>query len=194
MPLADGSSTCSGISGSSSTTHPTRTPSVWQLRSSRRSCPRPARPAGWPPARVRSSMRSAITRRSRRQWTRQPCFCWTEAANRFAQPTAAWPPAITCIRRRNSPDRRVISRADSARTCCCGRSCRTRSSRRSVTSPDQASCRTSVSSAPCTSASAYQCPWSSRDKPRRSSIRAHSASSPNIRFRSKVFSRRTTRR
>ena len=55
----------------------------------------------------------------------------------------------------------------SARTCCCVRSCRTRSSRPSVTSPDRTSSPISASCAASTSISACRCRSSTRARRRR---------------------------
>ena len=179
---AAGWSACSANAGWSSTTRRIRRPKPLG-RPGVRARAVDARPDGEArgAGRRRSRRRAAITRRCTRRTTAWRCSVSTTA--RRADPPAGRPASWSA----NAATRRPAlvaaggraARPGSARTCCCGRSCRTRSSRRSVTSPGRTSWPTSASCAASTSISACRCRSSIRAPRRRCSIR------PALRFLTK---------
>ncbi len=115
-------------------------------RSSPASSSRRRRPRGWRRSRARRCRQPATTRRSSRTPTTWRCSSWTASGRRCtsarAPSSSATPP---WCRRPRWWRNRASTRSDSAPTSCCGRSCRTRCSRRSATSPARTNSPTSRS-------------------------------------------------
>ena len=132
----NGWSTCSGRTGSWSTTRRTRRPSRSPATSSPRDLPSRAPPPSWRRAPARRSWPRATTRRARRTKARYRSS--TSNAGREAIESTATGSRSANERRRSAAGRRGQQRARAfqPQRPAPAASCRTRSSRPSVTSPD----------------------------------------------------------
>ena len=134
---------CSATSAWSSSTRRIRRPSRWSADLFARELEQPGATATLAARPAPTWSRAAITRRSRRTTTALALFHLDGGA-----PCRSRRQADEFVVGRSDSSRRAARRSArpsqpprrSARTCCCGRSCRTRSSRRSVTWPDRTSC------------------------------------------------------